>query len=326
MKVLVTGGLGFVGHAVVRELAARGDTVTVLTRRQATGPGLVTGDVRDRARLAEIMLAGQFEGIVHLAALGQVREPAAGPLVTFDVNLAGTLNLLMALPEAPVPFVFASTSIVYGPARTGALSEDLDPHPGNPYAESKLAAERLIGAYAATGRIAAVSLRCFNVAGAVDGVPDRDPARIIPNAIRAATGELPHVTLNGDGRAVRDFVHVADVARAFAAGLDAAVPGEHLVCNVGSGHGTSMAEVVAAVQRVSGVDFPVVHAPPKPEPQSLTADISRAGNLLGWHPASSTLAQIVEDAWHAARSPGTATAPGLPHPGGAGSDPPRTAW
>ncbi|RAO54401.1 NAD-dependent epimerase/dehydratase family protein [Micromonospora saelicesensis] len=309
MHVLVTGGLGFLGRAVARDLLAAGHRVTVMTRGRGertapSGVELVTGDIRDRARVAEIVQEGGYDGVVHLAALTSGRDSFGDPLDYFDVNTTGTLNLLMALDvarttTAPASLVFASTNIVYGSQHHGALSEDLDPHPESPYAASKVAAEHMVAAYAATGAIGAVILRPFNVAGAVDGVTDTDRARIIPNVFRAITGELDHVTLNGDGAGVRDFVHVADVATAVRLALTVCTPGTSQTINLGSGIGTSMATVVATAEQITGYPVTVHRQPPKPEPPELIADISRAQIVLGWAPAKSRLSGILADAWEA---------------------------
>ncbi len=309
MHVLVTGGLGFLGRAVARDLLAAGHRVTVMTRGRGhrtapSGVELVTGDIRDRARVAEIVQEGGYDGVVHLAALISGRDSFADPLGYFDVNATGTLNLLMALDAArtttaPASLVFASTNIVYGSQRHGALSEDLDPHPESPYAASKVAAEQLVAACAATGAIGAVILRPFNIAGAVDGVTDTDRTRIIPNVFRAITGELDHVTLNGDGAAVRDFVHVADVATAVRLALTVCTPGVSQTINLGSGIGTSMATLVATAEQVTGQPVTIRRQPPKPEPPVLIADVSRAHTVLGWTPARSKLSEILADAWEA---------------------------
>ncbi|MGY0232683.1 NAD-dependent epimerase/dehydratase family protein [Longispora urticae] len=320
MKVLVTGGLGYLGRAVTLDLIAAGHQVTVLSRggTDATlpeGATLVHGDVRDRTRMIEILAEGGFDGVCHLAALTHGRDSFAHPLTYFDVNAAGTLNLLLAMeaakPATPPSFVFTSTNIVYGSVHAGALSENLEPHPESPYAESKLAAERLVAAHAATGAITATSLRIFNLAGAVNGVPDTDHTRIIPNTLRAAAGELDRVTLNGDGSAVRDFVHVLDVATAVRLALGRSAPGRqtgqheapapHELYNIGSGTGSSMAEVVRVAREVTGVDFTVEQLPPRPEPPLLIADVRRAATGLGWIPARSDLGELIEDAWRAWR-------------------------
>ena len=294
MRVLVTGGLGLLGRAVTRDLRAAGHDVTVLARRP--GAGVMTADLRDRERIREVV-AG-FDAVCHLAALTRARDSFADPLSFYDVNVAGTLNLLLGAAPG-TRFVFASTNLVYGSSHTGALHEDLEPRPESPYAASKLAAEQLIAAQAATGAIGAVSLRLFNVAGAVDGVGDTDTARIIPNVFRALTGELPHITLNGDGSVVRDYVHMVDAAAAVREALSACPPGRHRVYNVGSGVGTSVAQIVAAAEAVAGRPVPVERMPPKPEPQSMTGDIGRAVRELGWRPTRSTVDEIVADAWAA---------------------------
>jgi UDP-glucose 4-epimerase len=309
VRVLVTGGLGFLGRPVTADLLAAGHEVTVLTRGRPgvappTGADVVDGDVRDRQRLHEVAAHGRFEAVCHLAGLISGRDSFADPLSYFDVNVGGTLNLLTALDAVragrpPVRFVLVSTNIVYGSVHRGPLGEELAPHPESPYAESKLAAERLVAAYAATGVIGAVVLRPFNIAGAVGGVPDTDPGRILPNALRAATGQAPHVTLNGDGSAVRDFVHVADAADAVRLALAAATPGASPVYNVGSGVGSSMADVIRAVEEVAGRPVPVRRAAPRPEPPALVGDVRRAAAELGWRPARSQLRRIVADAWSA---------------------------
>jgi len=314
VQVLVTGGLGFLGHAVTVNLIAAGHRVTVMSRgradaKPATGAELVTADIRDRVRVAEIVQAGDFDGVCHLAAVTSGRDSIADPLTYFDVNASGTLNLLMALDKTrerrpPVAFVLASTNIVYGSRHVGALSEDLDVHPESPYAASKVAAEQMVTAYAATGAIGAVILRCFNIAGAVDGVTDTDPARIIPNILRAITGQAPHITLNGDGSAIRDFVHVADAADAFHLALTKCEPGQHQVYNIGSGTGTRMADVVAAAEQVTANRITIRQLPAKPEPLNLTADIARATRKLGWRPQRSELWAMLGGAWEAWPSAG----------------------
>lgn len=299
MRVLVTGGLGFVGRAVALDLEAAGHRVAVLTR-QGTGaapPGgteLVEGDVRDRARLAEVVAAGRYDAVAHLAALTRARDSLTDPLTYFDVNLGGTLNLLTALTAGRL--VLASSSIVYG-SRTGALREDLPIRPENPYGASKAAAEQLVGAVAATGAISAVVLRCFNVAGAVDGYTDTDPTRIVPNVLRAARGELPRVTVNGDGSAIREFTHVLDVAAAFRLAIeDERATGAY---NVGTGRGVAVRDVIATAEQVTGRTIPVEHLPPRPEPHTLISDPGRLTGELGWRPTHSALSEILASAWAA---------------------------
>jgi UDP-glucose 4-epimerase len=175
----------------------------------------------------------------------------------------------------------------------------MEPHPESPYAASKLAAEQVIGHQAATGALGAVTLRCFNIAGAVDGYGDNDPTRLIPNVLRAAAGVLPYLSINGDGSVVREYVHVADVAAACRLALEKAAPGQHLICNLGTGEGASINDIVGAVERLTGLTVPVQYGPAKQEPHTLVADSSRARERLGWAPARSSMASIVGDAWPA---------------------------
>ncbi|BCB80719.1 UDP-glucose 4-epimerase GalE [Phytohabitans flavus] len=291
MRVLVTGGHGYLGNAVCRALGDTGHHVTMLSRRSGI-------DVRDRVGVAGAVEAAQPEAVCHLAALTRPRDSFADPLSYFDVNVGGTLNLLLAL-DRPVPFVLASSSIVYGGQHTGALTEDLPVNPESPYAASKVAAEQLVAAHAATGAVGGVVLRCFNIAGAAGGVGDTDTTRIIPNVFRAITGQLPHVTLNGDGSATRDFVHVEDVAQAVVNAIERATPGEAETYNIASGVGTSMAGIVAAAEAVTGKKVEIKRLSPKPEPPHLVADIARARAELGWEPHRSTPDRIVTDAWAA---------------------------
>jgi UDP-glucose 4-epimerase len=310
MRVLVTGGLGFVGRAVAIDLVGAGHVVDVLSRGASgveppTGTDLVEGDIRDRARMAEVVVAGGYDGICHLAALTRGRDSIADPLTYYDVNLGGTLNVLAAVTAArrsdsiPVRFVFASTSVVYGSQQTGALSEDLPVRPESPYGASKVAAEQLVGYHAATGDISAVTLRCFNVAGAVDGYTDTDPTRIIPNVLRAVRGELPRLTVNGDGGAVREFTHVLDVSLAFRLALEAEPVAGPATYNVGTGQGVAVRDVVSIAEQVTGRRVPLEHLPPKPEPHTLVSDPSRLKDQLGWRPSRSGLSEIIRSAWAA---------------------------
>jgi len=154
--------------------------------------------------------------------------------------------------------------------------------------------------HAATGAIGVVTLRCFNIAGAVDSVGDADTTRIIPKAIAVAAGQADVLGINGDGKAVREFTHVADVADAMVLGLAAASPGTAATYNIGSGIEVTLLDVVRTVESIAGHKFPVEHLPPKPEPAVLVADSDRIRRDLEWHPGQSSLDQIIRDAWDAA--------------------------
>jgi UDP-glucose 4-epimerase len=295
VRVLVTGGRGFVGTVVAVRLAGAGHEVTTLGR---AGP--LAADLRDRDALARAVEG--FDAVCHLAARTRVREAVADPVGTWSVNVGGTINLLEALAAAGVArLVFASTGAVYGPDAPAGVTEDASPAPSGPYAGAKLAAEQAIGFAAASGALGAVTLRCGNAAGAVELAPGRwhgdpDPTRLVPRVVAAAAGG-PALGVNGDGSAVREYIHVADLAGAFVLAVGAAEPGRHLVLNAGSGTGVSVGDVIGAVEAVSGRPVAVEHHPPADEPRALVTGGARARAELGWHPARSDLASIVADAW-----------------------------
>jgi UDP-glucose 4-epimerase len=313
LRVLVTGAGGFVGRAVVDQLGTDGHEVTAFVHRDdslaavpSTASASAAVDLTDGDQVAAAIPASGFDAVCHLAAVTRVRESFDNPLHVFDVNVVGSLNLLRALQERNratggwTRFVLASTVAVYGSVDTGVpLREDRVPAPTNPYGASKLAVEQLVAAQAATGAIGAVTLRCFNVAGAINGRGDPDLTRVIPKAVAVAAGEAPYFGLNGDGSAVREFVHVADVADAFSRAVSVASRGATLTINVGSGKGVSMRALLGLVEQVTGRPVPVRHNPPKPEPGFLVADIGLAKEHLGWSPRRSDLASIVHDAWEA---------------------------
>jgi UDP-glucose 4-epimerase len=305
LRVLVTGGLGFVGHAVTRCLADAGHAPVVLTSRpngrsRVAGVPVLQADLRDRAALRRAVEEAGPEGVCHLAALTRVRDSFEAPLEYYDVNVGGTLNLLASLAGLPpVPVVFASTGAVYGFCE-GNIGEDQPTQPANPYGASKHAAEDLLRYHAATGAMGVVTLRCFNIAGAVDRVGDADTTRIIPKAIAVAYGQAGVLGINGDGKAVRDFTHVADVADAMVLALAAAKPGTAATYNIGSGIEVTMLDVVHTLEGITGHQLPVEHHPPKPEPAVLFANSDRIRRDLCWHPRHASLEQMVRDAWDAA--------------------------
>lgn len=311
MRVLVTGGTGFVGYAVTKDLVQHGHEVTVLTRRVPAQPipagtsSTACADIRDRTKLTEALSSQAFEGVCHLAGLVQLRSSFRQPLAYFDANVAGTLNLLYALGESQSTaprVVFGSTGAIYGREAEGRLTEEQPGRPDNPYASSKFAAEQLLLHHAATGAIGATVLRCFTIGGACDGVGDRDETRLLPNALRVATGQAPSLSVNGDGSAVREYTHVLDVATAYRLALVSTEPGTRRLYNVGSGDGVSVAELVDAVVDVTGRAVPMEHRPPQPEPHLLVADSTRIRADLGWSSPHSSLREIVQDSYGAART------------------------
>lgn len=315
MKLLVTGGAGYVGSVVTALLAEAGHEVTVLDalhagHRDAVHPGatLVEADLRAAADV----LDPTFDGVVHLAARSLVGESVEDPGPYWDTNVGGTLALLEAARTHGVRrLVFSSTAATYGDPPSDAPLRETDPAmPTNPYGASKLAVDHMLAGWTRAHGLGAVSLRYFNVAGAHLGFGERhDPeTHLIPNLLRVASGEVPHATVFGtdyptsDGTAVRDYLHVADLADAHLRALEHVAPGTHRVFNLGGGGGSSVREVLAAVRRVTEHPVPVVEGPRRAgDPAVLVAGVERARQELGWEP-SRGLDEIVSDAWAFARA------------------------
>jgi UDP-glucose 4-epimerase len=308
MRVLVTGAFGFVGRGVVRQLLGGGHQVLALqspwsTTEPRLAPGLTVAraDLRDKQALAEA-LSG-VEGVCHLGARTRVRESFEDPVGYYDTNLGGTIALLDAIRQANLSteaprVVFGSTAAVYGLADAYPVTEQAPLRPTNPYSASKAAAEALIGFTAQAGDIGATILRFANAAGAVDGFADPDQSRIIPKVVAVAAGRFPHVDVNGDGSARREYVHVLDIADACVQALTGAAD-EAVVLNVGSGCAASIAEVIAAASDVTGQVIPTIHHPPSPEPPLVFSDNTLALTHLGWKPKRSDLTRMISDAWTA---------------------------
>jgi UDP-glucose 4-epimerase len=302
MRILVTGAAGFVGYAVASLLVDHGHTVSGLTRSRTSAlpPGVHrhVGDLREPATLPD----DKFDAVCHLASLVQVRESRTDPLRYWRTNVGGMLNLLEWLPRAGADrLIIASTCAVYGKPDRQPIDETTTEAPTSPYGSSKLAADRAAADVAATGSIGALSLRAFNITGATPGRPDHDETRLIPKLLAVQQGRAPEITINGDGTVIRDYLHVRDMAAAFAAALDACKPGTWRAYNVGSGHPTTIRDVIHAVEYIADRPIPRRHAPAAPEPQELRADSTRIRSELGWQPNSSAIETIVCDAWQALR-------------------------
>ena len=319
MNLLVTGGAGYVGGAVARRLRAAGHAVTILDdlstghRKNALGFDFVEADMADAAAVEPLLRGRRIEGIVHMAALCLVGASVTAPEAYYDHNLRRPLGLLdLALRAGVGRFVFSSSAAVYGePSRT-PIEEDHPTRPTNPYGETKLAFERALRWHVAARGATAVALRYFNAAGATDdgahGEEHAEETHLVPNVLRAALGGAPIAILGTDyptpdGTAVRDFVHIEDLAEAHRLALEHAVPpGGMEAFNLGSGRGASVREVIETARRVTGRPIAVVESPRRPgDPATLVASHDRAARTLGWRPRRGDLAGIVESAWQFAR-------------------------
>jgi UDP-glucose 4-epimerase len=318
VKLLVTGGAGYIGSIVASHLLAHGQEVVVLDNlerghREAVPEGaeLVVADLLDRDRLAEL-LANDFDGVLHFAALALVSESVSNPERYWRTNVGGTLNLLEAMSASRVErLVFSSTCAVYGQPDDVPIAETAPPRPINAYGASKLAVDEMIGHFCVANGLGAVSLRYFNVAGASGQLgEDHDPeTHLIPNILRTALGRQAYVEIFGtdyptpDGTAIRDYIHIDDLAKAHLLALDGARAGEHRVFNLGNGNGFSVREVIAAAEAVTGAEIPTREAPRRAgDPPMLVAASERIRTELGWQAHKPGLEEIVADAWAFARS------------------------
>ena len=309
MKLFVTGGAGYIGSVVVERLLAQGHTVEVLDNL-STGhaDSVLNGALWHEADLLDVgsILDSSFDGVIHLAARSLVGESVAHPERYWHGNIVATLALLDAMREAGVPrLVFSSTAAVYGEPAGASIAETDQTMPTNPYGASKLAIDHMLTAEAHAHGLAAMSLRYFNVAGASGQLRERhDPeTHLIPNLLKVAAGEKESASIFGtdyptpDGTAVRDYIHVLDLAEAHLLALNAAEPGTHTIYNLGTGTGTSVREVIDTVREVTGEQVPAVEEPRRAgDPAVLVASGQQALQDLGWRPTRG-IREMVADAW-----------------------------
>lgn len=323
MKLLVTGGAGYIGSVVTRLLLDAGHQVVVLDDLSTGHPAVVPPGVtivRARVHDAASVLTPDagFDAVLHFAGLIAAGESMVRPEIYWDNNLVGSLALLGAMRAAGVRrLVFSSTAAVYGNPAELPLTETATTAPTSTYGATKLAFDMAIASETTAYDLAAVSLRYFNVAGALirdDGtaVGERhDPeTHLIPIALQVAAGAREKLQLFGDdyptrdGTCVRDYIHVADLAQAHLLALDAAEPGRHKIYNLGNGNGFTNRQVVDVVREVTGHPVPVEMAARREgDPAALVASSQRARDELGWVPAKPTLHDMVADAWAFANRP-----------------------
>ena len=330
MRTLVTGGAGFIGSATAAALRDAGHDVTVVDdlsrgRRDMVPEGvrLVRADATDPDAVGPILADGRFDACLHFAALIEVGDSMRRPEAYFAANTSGTARLLELLLRHDVGHVvFSSTAATYGEPTSVPIDESHRNVPTNPYGESKLMTERMLAWYRQLHGLRSASLRYFNAAGAIGRHGERHDehqSHLIPLVLMAASGRRDHVRVFGtdyptpDGTAIRDYIHVADLADAHVRALDAldtrspasrdgsASDGTgdgRIVANLANGAGFSVREVITTAEEVTGLAVPVRDEPRRAgDPAVLVASSQRARSVLGWEPQRPGLSSIVRDAW-----------------------------
>jgi UDP-glucose 4-epimerase len=316
VKLLVTGGAGYIGSVCAARLIEAGHEVVVVDDLSTGHADAVPEGCRfvqaDAADAASTLLEEGFDGVLHFAAKSLVGESMQDPAKYWTGNVVTSLRLLDAMREHGTPrLVFSSTAAVYGEPDEVPIRETATAAPTNTYGATKLAIDHAISSYATAHGIAAVSLRYFNVGGAYGPIGERHTTEthLIPLVLQVATGDRAHIQVFGedwptdDGTCIRDYIHVTDLADAHLLALDHAVPGQHRIYNLGNGTGFSVRQVINTCREVTGHPIPAVVAPRRAgDPAVLVASSESARTELGWKPERSELASIVGDAWEFTRS------------------------
>lgn len=316
MKLLVTGGAGYIGSHMVRTLGEKGHDVVVYDnlstghRDSVLYGRLVVGDTSDAAALNALLRAEAFDAVAHFAASIVVQESVADPIKYYRNNFANTLNLLdVCVGNGIDKFIFSSTAAVYGIPSEDPVREEAPMRPINPYGSSKAMVEQALKDISRISGLRYVSLRYFNVAGADPlgriGQRYKDPTHLITLSLKTALGARDHLDIFGtdydtpDGTCIRDYIHVDDLISAHSLALDhLASGGGSNIYNCGYGFGYSVKEVVREVKKVAGVDFKVVETGRREgDPPSLVADSSLIKRELGWSPVHNDLEFIIKTAW-----------------------------
>jgi UDP-glucose 4-epimerase len=314
MRILVTGGAGYIGSVMTDVLIGRGHDVTVFDNlargyRDAVSPQatFVEGDLNDTRLVAGTLTRQHIDAVIHMAGVALVGESMEQPGAYYRTNFVAGLSLLEAMRDVGVkPIVFSSTCAVYGVPDTTPLEETMPTRPINPYGDSKLAFERALAWFSTAHGLTVTSLRYFNAAGASERSGERhDPeTHLIPLVLRVAAGTSPHVTVFGDdyptrdGTCVRDYIHVLDLAEAHLLALERRTSGMEIY-NLGcGGDGYSIREVIDCAARVTGKQISTVVGPRRPgDPPVLVASPEKARHELGWKPKHDQLEVMVESAW-----------------------------
>ncbi len=311
MNVFVTGGAGYIGSVCVEELLNAGHTVTVFDNlseghRAAVDSraAFAQGDLADPPGVARALKDSGAAAVIHFAGNALVGESMANPGKYFRNNVAGGINLLDAALAAGVrKFVFSSTCATYGSPERVPMTEDLPQRPINPYGESKLMFEKMLGWYHQAHGLEFVAFRYFNAAGASArfGEHHRIETHLIPNVLKVPLGQTRQCEIYGadyptpDGTCIRDYIHIIDLATAHILAL---APGTHGCYNLGNGDGSSVREVITACEKITGRKIPVIEKPRRPgDPPRLVASAEKARRELGWTPKYPKLEAIVQTAW-----------------------------
>ncbi|MGV0345108.1 UDP-glucose 4-epimerase GalE [Corynebacterium coyleae] len=320
MKLVVTGGAGYVGSVCAQALLEAGHDVTVIddfsTGNRYAVPEqavLVEGNIVDV--IDDVLADGDVDGVLHFAARSLVGESMEDPAKYWHGNVGVSLALLDAMRKHDVKsLVFSSTAATYGEPDTVPITEDAPTRPTNPYGASKLAIDHAITSYANAYGLGATSLRYFNVAGAHNGVGENHitETHLIPIVLQVAMGYRDKIMMYGDdwptsdGTCVRDYIHIRDLADAHMLALENNTPGQHKIYNLGSGAGYSVREVVEMCREVTGHPIPAEVAPRRAgDPAVLIASSEKIKSELGWNPTRTDLRRIVEDAWAFTRELGS---------------------
>jgi UDP-glucose 4-epimerase len=322
--ILVTGGAGYIGSHTVRLLASQGHQIVVLDNlvfghdQAIVDPSveLVVGDVGDQALVRGLFEKYGFGAVIHFAAYAYVGESVTNPLKYYQNNTAEPIQLLQVMQEFGCKvFVFSSTCATYGVPDQLPITETTPQRPINPYGMSKLMVEHILADCDVAWGLRSACLRYFNASGcSADGVigEDHDPeTHLIPRVLMAVKGEIEHLEVFGtdydtpDGTCIRDYIHVEDLADAHAKALDhLAAGGDSVRCNLGTGVGVSVRQIITAVETITGRPVPVKYGPRREgDPASLVADPTLAKNLLGWEASRKDILEMVGPAWQWADGP-----------------------
>ncbi len=311
MKILVVGGAGYIGSICVELLLDEGHAVAVFDNlleghRRAVDPraGFFGGDLSERLQIRTALTSYKPEAVMHFAASALVGESMVNPSKYFRNNVANGINLLDAMVETGVlRLVFSSTCATFGPPERVPIDETLPQRPINPYGESKLAFERILRWYDEIHGLKFVALRYFNAAGASGkfGEDHRVETHLIPNVLKVALGQKPHVEVYGtdyetpDGTCIRDYIHILDLSQAHILALQA--PRSEFY-NLGTGGGTSVHEIIETCRQITGREIPVIEKPRRlGDPPRLIAASAKIKSELGWEPSFQNIAAIIDSAW-----------------------------